>query len=232
MTGSARYDRIVSTLSRRQPDLSVAMENVHKTRNLGAVARTCDAVGIGEVHAVAPDDERVRLGHKSASGTEKWIHVRRHASTAAAYAYFRSRGLRIVAADVGDGARDFRTVDYTVPTVVVIGSELDGLSVLAREHAALCVRIPLMGMTRSLNVSVATGIILYEAAGQRERAGMYRRRRIDDEEYARLLFEWLHPGIARHCRKHGRRYPALDADGEIRNALTPERRAGIAGIAR
>ena len=51
---SQRYKRILATLARRQPELTVAMENVHKTRNLGAIARTCDAVGIGRIHAIAP----------------------------------------------------------------------------------------------------------------------------------------------------------------------------------
>lgn len=224
---AARYQRIVSTLSRRQPDLSVAMENVHKTRNLGALARTCDAVGIGTIHAIAPEDTRVRLGHRTAGGTEKWVAVERHLSVSDAYEKLRGHGYSVLAAHLGPGTIDFRQIDYTAPTVVVVGSELDGLSVTAAMAADHRIHVPLMGMVQSLNVSVATAVILYEAARQREQAGLYSRRRISDEEYSRLLFEWLHPGVADYCRTSGKAYPRLDENGEICEPVSGNPRMGI-----
>jgi len=229
--GSRRFERIIGTLSRRQPDLTVAMENVHKTRNLGALARTCDAVGIGVVHAIAPDASAVDLGHKTAGGTKKWISVQHHLTIDAAYTHFRRLGLTIFAADVGGDAVDFRDVDYTTPMVIVLGSELDGLSDEASANADRRIRVPLMGMVESLNVSVATGVILYEALRQRENAGLYRRRRIADEQYDQLLFEWLHPAVAAYCRTHGRPYPALDEHGEIEESVTENRRDGLQCLA-
>ena len=159
--GSRRFDRVLRALSRRQLGLTIAMENVYKTRNLGALARTCDAIGIGEIHAITADPLSVKLDHKAAGGTEKWIQVRQHQTTAAAYREFRSQGLNILAASVGPGAVDFRTVDYTRPSVVVVGSELDGLSDEATANADVRLHVPLMGMVESLNVSVAAGIILF-----------------------------------------------------------------------
>ena len=76
------------------------MENVHKTRNLGALARTCDAVGIGTIHAIAPASGAVKLGHKTAGGTEKWIEVKRHLATKDAYKTLRDAGCTIFAAGV------------------------------------------------------------------------------------------------------------------------------------
>ncbi len=231
MTGSRRFKRIAATLSRRQPDLTVAMENVHKTRNLGALARTCDAVGVGVIHAIAEDPADVKLGHKTAGGTEKWIAVRHHRTISAAYAGFRHSGFTILAADVGPGTVDFRGVDYTVPVVIVFGSELDGLSGAASANAHGRIHIPLMGMVESLNVSVAAGIILFEAARQREQAGLYASCRIGEEEYTRLLFEWLHPAVARYCRARGRPYPSLDDNGEIHEPISGNRREGIEYLA-
>lgn len=225
--GSKRFDRIVATLSRRQLDLTIAMENVHKTRNLGALARTCDATGIGVIHAITADPSTVRLGHKTAGGTEKWISVQQHLTTAAAYAEFRARGFNILAAAVGPGAVDFRDLDYTKPSVVVVGSELDGLSDEASRNADVRLHVPLMGMVESLNVSVATGIILYEAARQREKAGLYACRQLGEQEYDRLLFEWLHPSVAAYCQAHQRAYPRLDPDGEIRESISGNRRDGL-----
>jgi tRNA (guanosine-2'-O-)-methyltransferase len=226
-----RFDRIVATLDRRQPDLSILMENVHKTRNLGALARTCDAVGIGVIHAVAPDSDAVKLGHKTAGGTEKWIALHRHTSTKRAFDGLRESGLVILAAGVTADAVDFRAVDYTRPTAIVVGSELDGLSKDAAANADQCIQIPLMGMVESLNVSVATGIILYEAARQRSLAGMYDKRRIEEREYDRLLFEWLHPSVAKYCQEHHRAYPRLNDKGEITESITGNRRDGLKSIA-
>jgi tRNA (guanosine-2'-O-)-methyltransferase len=222
-----RFDRIVATLSRRQLDLTIAMENVHKSRNLGAVARTCDAIGVGVIHAITSDPSPVKLGHKTAGGTEKWISVRQHLTTESAYAEFRSRGFNILAAAIGPGTVDFREVDYTKPSVLVVGSELDGLSDAASANADMRVHIPLMGMVESLNVSVATGIILYEAARQREKAGLYAARQISPQSYERLLFEWLHPSVASYCKAHRRPYPSLDPDGEIVEPVSGNRREGF-----
>jgi tRNA (guanosine-2'-O-)-methyltransferase len=84
-----------------------------------------------------------------------------------------------------------------------------------------------MGMVDSLNVSVATGIILYEAARQREKLGMYACRRMETEEYDRLLFKWLYPRVASFCQKHGRPYPGLNCAGEIQESITGNQREGL-----
>ncbi len=228
---SQRYQRILATLARRQPELTVVMENVHKTRNLGAIARTCDAVGIGRIHAIAPANTRVHLGHKAASGTEKWLEVQRHVSTDSAFAELRKAGFSIVAADVGPGTRDFRDVDFVRPTALVLGSELDGLSDASIQAADVRVQVPLVGMVESLNVSVALGVILYEAMRHRELAGCYSQRRIGDEEFSCKVFEWLHPRVAAYCRAHKLPYPPLDDDGEILESVTENRRDGFGALA-
>jgi tRNA (guanosine-2'-O-)-methyltransferase len=110
---------------------------------------------------------------------------------------------------------DFREVDYARPTAILVGAELYGVSEEALEAADRTVRIPMVGMARSLNVSVATALLLYEAYRQRERAGMYERSRLDPETRARLRFEWAHPQVARHCRKVGVPYPEMDENGRI-----------------
>ena len=207
------------------------MENVHKTRNLGAIARTCDAVGIGRIHAIAPANAPVHVGHKAASGTEKWVEVQRHSSTDDAFAVLRQAGFSIVAADVGPGTCDFREIDFVRPTALVLGSELDGLSATSLAAADARVQVPLVGMVESLNVSVAVGVTLYEALRQRELAGCYACRRIGDEEFCRKVFEWLHPRVAAYCRSHKLPYPPLDDDGEILEHVTENRRDGFDALA-
>ncbi|MGE4616431.1 MAG: TrmH family RNA methyltransferase [Gammaproteobacteria bacterium] len=185
MVTNTRYQRIVEMLNRRQPDLTMIMDGVHKTHNLAAIARTCDAVGIGWIHAVSPDGY-LHLGHKRASGTEKWVAVASHANIEDAYRHLKREGFTIVAAVLRADALEFDQIDYTRPTAIAVGNELDGLSGEALDGADACVRIPVQGAVESLNVSVATALILYEAMRQRRAVGFYERRRISDEDFTRL----------------------------------------------
>ena len=161
-----RYARICRTLKRRQPDLTVAMEDVHKAHNLAAICRTADAVGIGWIHGVTADPS-IRLTHRSASGTNKWVSARSHASTDAAVAHLREAGMAIVVATPGEAAVDYREADYTGPTALLVGAELAGISERAVALADRLVTIPMAGMGESLNVSVACALILFEAMRQR-----------------------------------------------------------------
>ena len=76
----------------------------------------------------------------------------------------------------------------------------------------------MLGMVESFNVSVACAIILAEARRQREQAGFYQQRRLDNSRYQQLLFEWSQPLLAKYCQKHQLPYPALNDQGEIIDA--------------
>ena len=71
------------------------------------------------------------------------------------------------------------------------------------------------GLAASLNVSVAAALFLYEAARQREAAGLYAQCRLSTAQFSETLFEWSHPDIAARCRRRGLPYPALTADGDL-----------------
>lgn len=209
-----RFQRLARALHRRQPDLTVLMEHVHKSHNLSAILRNCDAVGVLEAHAVPPDEGLQIHSHISA-GTAKWVRLVRHHTIQEAIDELRGRGFRVVAAHPGPDAVDFREVDFTVPTALMMGAELMGLSAEALALADLRISIPMVGMARSFNVSVATALLLFEAFRQRDAAGMYDESRIEPEDLERILFEWAYPRIARHCRNRGTPYPSLGDDGGL-----------------
>ena len=209
-----RFRRLSLALERRQPDLTVLMERVHKSHNLSAILRNCDAVGVLEAHAVLPSDGLDIHAHTSA-GTAKWVRVRRHVSTEEAVETLRNRGFHILAAHPEAEAIDFRNVDFTKPTALMMGAELLGLSDEALKLADERISIPMVGMAQSFNVSVATALLLFEAFRQRDAAGMYRSSRLDPEEFERILFEWAYPRIARHLRARGTPYPTVTPDGNI-----------------
>jgi len=208
---SARLDAV---LAMRQPDLTVFAENLHKPRNFSAMVRNCDAVGINEMH-VLPGENDLRKHWKTSQGAEKWMCIKTHDSPEKACAYLRSNGFRLVAANLDDSAIDYREIDYTQPIALVLGSELFGVSDETLSFVDEQIHIPMMGVTQSLNVSVACAIVLYEAHRQRQAAGMYDKCRLDDETLARQRFEWLHPVLTDYCQRHGLNYPALDEAGEL-----------------
>ncbi len=209
-----RYRRLQAVLDRRQPDLTLLMERVHKPHNFSAILRNCDAAGIMEAHAVPPPDG-LPLHGRTAMGAEKWVGVRRHATSPAAIRHLRERGFRLVAAHPVDRALDYRALDYTGPTALVLGAELAGLSSEALELVDETVRIEMYGMVASLNVSVAAAVLLFEVARQRQAAGLYDASRIEPAERERLLFEWGYPRIAARLRERSLPYPALRDDGGI-----------------
>lgn len=209
-----RFRRLREVLARRQPDLTVLMDRVNKAHNLSAILRNCDAVGVLEAHAVAAEPG-LEAHHATSAGTKKWVRVRRHESVQDAIAQLRARGFAVLAAHPSADALDYRKVDYTRPLVITLGAELEGVSAEALEEADDLVSIPMMGMVHSLNVSVASSLLLFEALRQREAAGMYDRSRLDPEAFEARLFEWAYPALARSRRARGRPYPRLDAEGRI-----------------
>ena len=125
------------------------------------------------------------------------------------------QGFRLVAAHLSEQATDFREVDYTKPTALLLGTELFGVSDRALEFVDCQISIPMHGMSQSLNVSVAAAIVLYEAQRQRQEAGMYNESRMDEVTRKKLRFEWLHPVVAEFCQKRDLDYPELDDQGEV-----------------
>lgn len=203
-------------LDRRQPDLTVLLERVDKPHNFSAILRNCDAVGILEVHVVPPK-KGLEVHHGTSAGTGKWMRVHRHESASEAISNLKHSGHQIIAAQPGGDSVDFREPDYTRPTALLMGAELFGVSEEALGQADVRIRIPMVGMARSLNVSVATALVLYEAYRQRDDAGLYDESRLDPEVRKRLLFEWSYPEMARVLVAEGSPYPELEPDGTIKD---------------
>ena len=209
-----RFHRIRRVLERRQPDLTVLMERVHKPHNFSAILRNCDAVGVLEAHAVPPEDG-LPVYRGTSGSASRWVEVRRHDAVVEAAAHLKEEGFQLVAAHPTPEAKGWTEVDYTRPTAFLVGTELHGLTDEALDLADEVVVLPMAGMVRSLNVSVATALLLYEAYRQRDEAGFYDRRRLTDDAYERLLFEWSYPRVAEALVEEGRPYPELGEDGEI-----------------
>ncbi|MGQ9470172.1 MAG: TrmH family RNA methyltransferase [Candidatus Aminicenantales bacterium] len=186
-----RIARVKEVLERRQYDLRVAIDRVLIAHNASAVLRTCDAAGILYVDLISPNPQAIALNRAISTGVEKWLEINYHASAEACLRPLKERGFQVVATHLGSDSKHFRDIDYSLPTVIVFGSEAEGVSTEALTWADEKIRIPMAGMVQSLNLSVSAGIVLYEALRQREAKGLLSRPTLPISEYDRLWKKWL-----------------------------------------
>ena len=215
-----RYQRLKGVLDQRMADLTVLVEHVEKPHNLSAILRSCDAVGVLEAHAVSFSG-RPRTFNSTAQGSQRWVPVHDHADISSAVSHLKDQGFRLYGTNLGVNACDYRDCDFTGPSAFVLGAEKWGLTKEATALMDQAIFIPMRGMVQSLNVSVATATLLFEALRQRQSAGLAPQKGegIPPGRYNDLLFEWCYPEVADWCREQGRNYPALTDEGEILEEL-------------
>lgn len=225
-----RYRRIREVLSRRQTDLTVCLEDVHKPHNVAAILRTCDAAGIHKLSVIWDTKAQIRRG--TSKGSHLWVKRQVHDNITDAVTTFQQEDMQVLVTHLSDDAVDFREIDYTKPTAIILGQEKTGASDTAIAASDKRITIPMLGMVQSLNVSVAAALILYEAQRQRELAGLYThpRNALSEDAIQALLFERGHPTLWKHCQKKGLAYPQINEAGEVvasedwwkKMQLTPE----------
>ncbi len=191
MPTARRLQKMERVLRNRQLDLRVVCENIHDPHNVSAILRTCDAAGVGMVHLLYTHEEFPQLGKKSSASAKKWIDIQRHRSFEELQQALHRDGITIYATHLGERAISIYDVDWTQPSAIIMGNEHRGVSDEALAIADANVYIPQFGMIESLNVSVATAIILYEAVRQRLQANRYPNPNLDSEWIAAKLQEWI-----------------------------------------
>jgi 23S rRNA (guanosine2251-2'-O)-methyltransferase len=165
----ARLQKKVST---ENPPLAVIVDSVEDPRNLGAILRTVEAAGADGVFI--PERRAVGLNEtvvKSSAGATEYVKVAKVGNLNRLIDELRENNIWVVGTD-GDAEKDYTEWDWRQPTALVLGSEGKGLHRLVAEKCDLLVKIPMQGKIESLNVSVAAGVILFEAIRQRAVSGI------------------------------------------------------------
>ena len=197
MLRAERIAKIEALLRRKQPDLRLFCDNVHMSQNISAILRSCDGAGVLHFSYAVNDDMSLKIHKTITQGAHRWIE-RERIDTEKKVAYLQEKkreGFRIVAAHLNETSVSYRKVDYTEPTLFIVGNEKEGVSPEVLEVCDTSVMIPMQGMVQSLNVSVATALLLYEAQRQREERGFYDAPRMSEEERKRILSLWLHRDV-------------------------------------
>lgn len=208
-----RYKKIRDLLAKRQPDLTLLLEEVHKPHNVAAVLRSADAVGVHCVHAVWSENLEMRTG--TSMGSHVWVNTQQHNTTCDAISHLKQQNMQVLVTNLDSHAVDFREIDYTLPTAIILGQEKCGATEDAIKQADQSIVIPMAGMVQSLNVSVAAALILYEAQRQRQAAGMYDKLRLAEQECQKILFQGGFPVLHKECLKRNLTYPPINEDGQI-----------------
>lgn len=207
-----REARIDDVLAHRTRSLAVVVEGVVDTGNIAAVMRTADGFGVQEFHAIDTAGS-YKHSKRTAQGSEKWLDRRKWRSTAVCIEYLRAAGYRIVAAHLDAAAVPLEEVDFTIPTAIVFGNELAGLSPEMVEAADVTTVIPITGFVQSFNLSVAAALTLYRARIDRQ----MRRGSHGDLEPADLL-RTKAVFVMKSVKHHRRIIERLIAEG----ALSPD----------
>jgi tRNA (guanosine-2'-O-)-methyltransferase len=186
-----REQRITDVLDRRQDSLIVVLENVFDPHNISAVMRTCDAVGIQDIFVL---NTRIpphkKWGAKSSSSAAQWLSIHQYTDASSCFETLRKKVDRIFTTHLSGDALSLYEMDLTGRTALVFGNEHSGVSDEIRALSDGNFIIPQMGIIRSLNISVACAVSLYEAFRQKSAVGHYRQRKLSPERYNELLSVW------------------------------------------
>ena len=186
-----RQLRIENVLAKRQSDLTVVLENVFDPHNISAVMRSCDAVGIQEIFVLTTKiPKHKKWGERSSSSAAKWLTVHQYDNAQECFEHLRRGYDQILTTHLSGDAVSLYELELTKRTALVFGNEHSGVSEEIREMADGNFIIPQVGMIRSLNISVACAVSLYEAYRQKLIAGHFNHQKLEKEQYRSLSKQW------------------------------------------
>jgi tRNA (guanosine-2'-O-)-methyltransferase len=168
-----REKKISTVMARRQKGLEVILENVDDPHNIGAILRSCDAVGVGRVHLLYTKGKPPRMHElrtKAAASAAKWLEIKKWTDVDECLADI---SVPVCVATLADTGRAPWDLDLAKPCAIALGNEHDGPSPELVAKADAIITIPMQGFVESFNVSVAAAICLAEAMRQRLANGDY-----------------------------------------------------------
>lgn len=158
-----RKQRFLEVLQHRTKHITIAIEDVYQMHNTSAIIRSCDVFGVQEVHVVE-DRFAKRLDKNIAMGAEKWVDVYRYQSTADCIANLKQKGYQIIATTPHNDSTLLPEFYPNQKSAIFFGTEKEGLSDVVMHQADVFLKIPMVGFSESLNVSVAAAIIIQDLA--------------------------------------------------------------------
>ena len=158
-----RKQRFLDVLQKRTKHITVAVEDVYQLHNTSAILRSCDVFGVQELHVIEHRFGK-RLDKNIAVGAEQWVDVHRYGTTADCVAKLKSDGYRIIATTPHNDSSLLPDFFPSEKSAIFFGTEKEGLSETVMQQADGFLKIPMVGFSESLNVSVSAAIIIQQLA--------------------------------------------------------------------
>ena len=179
-------------LEDRTRHFTVVLEDIFQPHNASAVVRTCDIFGIQDVHAIE-NKYNNKISRHVAKGSQKWLSYNRYRddrdNTKSCLASLKEKGYQIIATTPHNDSCLLQDFDVTKKSAFVFGVESEGVSETVTENADGFLKIPMVGFTESLNISVAAAIILQEVTSKLRNSEVDWK--LSDEEKQMLYFNWV-----------------------------------------
>lgn len=188
----ALYDRV---LSQRTNHFTVVTEDVYQLHNTSAVIRSCDVFGIQGIHVVEEVNAK-SIDREIAMGAQKWVDVHRHNKITDCIHDLRSKGYQIVATTPHNDAVTLENFDVSKPSALFFGRETLGLSDIVLQEADSSLKIPMVGFTESLNISVSAAIILQQLTTKLKQTSQ--NWQLTEDEKNEIRFRWVKNAIKSH----------------------------------
>ena len=187
-----RQERFLDILQHRTRHFTIAVEDVYQLHNTSAVMRSCEVFGVQDLHVI---EERFgkRIDKEIAMGAEKWVDIHRYQNNASCIANLREQGYRIVATSPHLEADYLADFDITQPAAIFFGTEKTGLSEDILQQADAFIKIPMVGFTESLNISVSAAIVIQDITERLRKSNI--NWQLSDDEILEKRIDWSRKSI-------------------------------------
>lgn len=170
-----RYNKIKNVVEKRQPGLTVVLENITDPHNVSAILRTAEVAGIDEVYLIYNTKEFPKIGRNSSASAKKWVELHKFETVTDCFNDLHNKDFTIFSTAIVENGENYSLydLDFSQKSAIVLGNEVLGVSEEVIKNADKNFLVPMFGMIQSLNVSVTAGICIFEAVRQRLAAGKY-----------------------------------------------------------
>ncbi|WP_447641278.1 MULTISPECIES: TrmH family RNA methyltransferase [Chitinophagaceae] len=189
-----RKGRMARAIAYRQTDLAVVMENIGDVHNIAAVMRTCDAVGVQDIYVLNTDAYIADVQEKAfraSRSANRWVTIHQYDNLKVCVATLKEKYEKLYCTHLSSDAKSLYDLDFAQESIaLVFGNEQKGVSAGMLQYCDGNFIIPQVGMIKSLNISVACAVTLYEAFRQKKATGQYEMQKMKEVEVDALWEKW------------------------------------------
>ena len=191
-----RKELFKTVLEQRTRHFTLVLENIYQQHNSSAVVRSCDIFGVQDVHVIE-NTYSSKVSRHVARGSQKWLSFHRYKkdtnNTEKCFSELKQQGYQIIATTPHNDSSYLHDFDISKKSAFVFGVEKEGVSDYAMQHADGFLKIPMVGFTESLNISVAAAIILENLTTRLRQSDLHWQ--LTEEEKSILYSEWIQKSI-------------------------------------